>query len=193
MKINSIFTGLFAILVAAFTVLATVGYAQQRMSGQHGEIGYLPGGDGLDSLGTEAGFMRLFRMAEELDLSEEQRAAIWKLVDDARPALRDNLFTLMDSRKELRNLLVGDKAVEDRKLRAITKIQGDAIAELSYLRIKLQSDIRGILTAEQLTKVREFRDQGRRLRRDRVSDRREKLERYRASQQSGEDQEERAQ
>ena len=153
-------------LLALISVTATGVYAQQRLREEIAKPGLLPGAKAMGFPGLDDGSMRLFKMAEELELTREQRDAIFKLIDDARPVLRENLFKLLDSRKELRELMKDDKTVDEKKLRTLTRAQGDAMAELMYKRLQLQSGIRGVLTAEQKAKLKDMRGKHRQMRHD---------------------------
>jgi len=187
MQVKSRLITVATIFLAMATLAATAVYAQQRQRTEPPGPGPgpTPWGAGVDFLGADDGAMRLIRMADRLELTREQRDAIIKLTDEARPALRDNLFKLMDTRKELRELMKGDKAVDDKKLRALTRTQGEAMAEIMYKRLQLQSGIRTVLTPEQLTKVRDFRGQGRRMRPGGMPERGEMQERFRNWRQPG--------
>ena len=129
----------------------------------------------------EMGPMRLFRLAEQLDLTREQRNSIAGIIDKTQPKIRDSMFKLMDSRKAVRDLMDGKGKVDDKKLRSLTREQGDAMSEMMYLRLKMHNDIRNVLSDEQLAKLDSLRDQGRRMRGDgdRNPDRRDRRERFR--------------
>jgi len=167
------------ILAVVFTVSATTLYAQQRGPGAFDRPGFMQGRQGPAMMGGEMGPMRLFRMAEQLDLTREQRDSIAKIIDNTQPKLRDNMFKLMDSRKAMRELLGGNGKVDDKKLRSLTRDQGDSMAEMMYLRLKMQNDIRSVLSEEQLAKLDNFRDQRRMQRSDRNPDRQDRRERFR--------------
>lgn len=149
MKLKRTYTALVAVTAIIISITATSLYAQQRM---HRRI------DGPGVLGQADNPMRLFRMAEELDLSKEQRDSIVKIMDDTRPGIRDNMFRMMDARKELRDLMQGNEDPGDRKLRSLTRDQADAMAEMMYLQMKMRKDIRNVLTEEQLAKMETIRD-----------------------------------
>lgn len=100
------------------------------------------------------GNMDIMRMAERLNLTKDQRNKIGKIIDEARPKMRDNAFALMDNRKELHTLMKEDKP-DDRKLRSVTRKQGELMADMMYLRIKMREDIRSVLTDEQRNMMKE--------------------------------------
>ena len=142
-------------ILSAVLVLTAAGINAQEQMDRRNEPG-MRGGPGFMGRLDDTG--RLFRMAERLELSKEQRDQIAGLMDKSRREMRDNTFKAMDARKELRELLQGEETVSDRKLRELTRVQGESMAEMMYLRVKLQSDIRGILTEDQLARFEEMRD-----------------------------------
>lgn len=107
-------------------------------------------GFGHGSMGTGD----ILRMAERLDLTQTQRDRIGKIVDEARPKLRKNAFDMMDNRKEMHALMKEDK-MDDKKLRTLTRRQGELMADAMYLQMKMRSDIHAVLTDEQRDKLKE--------------------------------------
>ena len=167
---------LLGVLAVVITFSATSLYAQQRERVRFDRPGgFMQGGGGAGAgfMGGEMGSMRLFRMAEQLDLTKEQRNSIARIIDNTQPKMRDNMFKLMDARKAMRELMSGKKKVDDRELRSLTRDQGDTMAELMYLRLKMHNDIRNVLTDEQLAKLDSMRERGKRMRGDRGPDRRD--------------------
>jgi len=98
--------------------------------------------------------MDIMRMAERLGLSQDQRDKIGKIIDEARPKMRKNGFDMMDNHKELHALMQEDK-MDDKKLRSLTRRQGDLMADMMYQQMKMRSDIRAVLTDEQREKMKE--------------------------------------
>lgn len=155
-------------IAAVSLILVTTGAsAQQRMGGGNAEyIARAPmpprAMDG-GPMGMHGGFHRghmgdmdIMRLAERLNLTQDQRDKIGKIIDEARPKMRNNAFALMDNRKELHTLMKEDKP-DDRKLRSLTRKQGELMADMMYLRIKMREDIHSVLTKEQLDKMKERR------------------------------------
>ena len=101
--------------------------------------------------------MDIMRMAERLGLTQDQRDRIGKIIDETRPKLRKNGFDMMDNRKELHALMKEDK-LDDRKLRSLTRKQGELMADMMYMRMKMRADVRSVLTDEQLNKLKERKD-----------------------------------
>ena len=171
---------ILGILAIVLTVPAANLYAQQRGPGGFDRPGFMAGRHGPGMMVGDMGSMRLVRLAERLDLTKDQRNSIAKIIDNTQPKMRDNMFKLMDTRKAMRELLDGKTKVDDRKLRSLTRDQGDAMADLMYLRLKMHNDIRKVLSDEQLAKLENFRGQRKGMRPDRMRDRRDNMrERFR--------------
>ena len=170
---------LLGILTVVIAFPAASLYAQQRGPGGFDRPGFMAGSAGPGRMGGEMGTMRLFRMAEQLDLTKDQRNSIARIMDATQPKIRDNMFKMMDTRKAMRELFDAKGKIDDRKLHTLTKDQGDAMAEMTYLRLKMRSDIRNVLTQEQLAKLDSFRGQRRGMRGDGMRDRRDQRERFR--------------
>ena len=159
-----IFTG----FTAACVTLATAGvYAEQEMGKGNAMfftetvappvMGAGPMEMGMHGFGHgRMGDMDIMRMAERLELSQDQRDRIGKIIDETRPKLRKNGFDLLDNRKELHALMKEDK-LDDKKLRSLTGRQGDLMADMMYLQIKMRSGITAVLTDEQRAKMKQRR------------------------------------
>jgi len=151
-----IITGVTA---ASFMLLTTGVHAQHRGKGGpvffNAPVPVMGDTMGMRGFGRgHMGHMNVMRMAEELNLSDEQRDKIGKIIDDTRPKLRKNGFAMMDNRKEI-HALMQDGNVDDKKLRSLTRKQGDLTAEQMYLQLKMQSDIHNVLTDEQREKMQQ--------------------------------------
>lgn len=170
---------LLGILAVVITIPAASLFAQQRGPVGVDRPGIMAGRAGPGSMRGEMGPMRLFRMAEQLDLSRDQRNSIARIIDSTQPKIRDSMFKLMDSRKAMRDLMDGNGKIDDKKLRSLTREQGDSVAEMTYLRLKMRNDIRNVLSEEQLAKLDSFRDQRRDQRGGRRIDRRDRREQFR--------------
>ena len=166
------------VAAASFALASASVSAQQRMDRGNTNYGPRPGDApgmdggpmgmhrfGHDPMGDDMGIMR---MAERLNLTQEQRDKIGKIIDQTRPKLRENAFAMMDSRKELHNFMKDGKT-DDKKLRTLTRREGELMADMMYLRMKMHADIRSVLTDEQLSKMKERK--GRFMRRGMRGDR----------------------
>lgn len=166
MKISIRTLMLTGVTVACLTLAAAGVSAQQRMGKgnamfitdapfpPHGMMGGHMGmhGFGHGGMGTKD----ILRMAERLDLTQTQRDRIGKIIDDTRPKLRKNAFDMMDNRKAIHALMQQDK-MDDKKLRTLTRRQGELMADEMYLQMKMRSDIHAVLTNEQLEKLKGFK------------------------------------
>lgn len=156
------------ITAASLTLVAAGVSAQQRMGRGNADAPFPPPGMAGGHMGMHGfghggmGTGDIMRMAERLDLTRAQRDKIGKIIDDARPKLRKNAFDMMDNRKEIHSLMKEDKT-DDKKLRSLTRKQGELMADEMYLRMKMRSDIHAVLTDEQRAMLKEH--QGRFFRR----------------------------
>ena len=156
------FTG---ITVASLTLAAAGVSAQQRMGKGNAmftkDAPFPPAGMAGGHMGMHSGFGHgrmgtrdIMRMAERLDLTQAQRDKIGKIIDDTRPKMRKNAFDMMDNRKEIHALIKQDK-IDDKKLRTLTRRQGELMADEMYLQMKMRSDVHAVLTDEQRSKLKE--------------------------------------
>ncbi len=99
---------------------------------------------------------RMFRMAEKLELSKEQRDQIWNVMDENRREMRVHMESLYEGRKELGR--IGSTAAYDElEARKLAEAQGKTLVEVIYLKSQAKNRIKGILTAEQQAKFAEMR------------------------------------
>ena len=166
MKISIRTLMLTGITAACLTLAAAGVNAQQRMGKGNAMFttdapfpppGMAGGHMGMHGFGHGGmGTKDILRMAERLDLTQAQRDRIGKIIDDARPKLRKNAFEMMDNRKEIHALMQQDK-MDDKKLRTLTRRQGELMADEMYLQMKMRSDIHAVLTDEQREKLKGFK------------------------------------
>ena len=98
------------------------------------------------------------RLAARLNVSKEQRDAMYAVVDKARPqerALRDQLI---ETHTQLRALKQQGTPKES-EVRKLADAQGKAIADMIVLRTKVQTEIRGVLTDAQRQQLDQWREQ----------------------------------
>ncbi|MBI2993607.1 MAG: Spy/CpxP family protein refolding chaperone [Gammaproteobacteria bacterium] len=100
--------------------------------------------------------MHLVHMAEELDLSADQRKQAGAIMDGAMPKMRGLMFRMADSRKALHEFMEGDQKDEG-ALRKIADEHGKVMSEMMFLGMKTHADMRAVLTEEQLKELDEFR------------------------------------
>jgi Spy/CpxP family protein refolding chaperone len=138
--------GVVSGVVATGLVHAMPG-GERCMRGGH-EMGKGHGRHGMD---PEA---RIERMADALDLTQEQRSQMRGIVDKSRPQTREVRDRLRDSRKQLHALMQQDQAPEG-EIRRLADSQGKAMADMIVLHTRVQADIRSLLTPEQRQKMQQ--------------------------------------
>jgi Spy/CpxP family protein refolding chaperone len=92
------------------------------------------------------------RMADRLNLSSDQIAALRAIEDKYRPGLRSAVDRLRDSRRALAQVDPTDAG----KLRAIADARGKAIADMIVMRAQMRAEVHGVLTEEQRQQMREM-------------------------------------
>jgi protein CpxP len=97
----------------------------------------------------------LQRVAEKLNLSDEQRTQIKSELKDEKDTLKSLFTRLHEARKGLREALHASDATEASVRTASAKV-ADVEADLAVERLKLHGKISPILTAEQREKVNEI-------------------------------------
>jgi Spy/CpxP family protein refolding chaperone len=104
--------------------------------------------------GLPADPMRLVLLAERLELTQEQRQALGKIMDDAAPRLRELMFRLQDSRREL-DAMLDAAGTDDAALRRFADEQGRLHADLLYLQAGTRAKLRALLNDDQREKLEE--------------------------------------
>lgn len=99
----------------------------------------------------------LILLAEQLELTPEQRDKAGKIMDEMMPKMRALMFRMIDARKAGRELKAGDAS--DQELRKFADGQGEIVAGMTYLDLKARSDLRALLNEEQRRKLDAFGDQ----------------------------------
>lgn len=98
--------------------------------------------------------MHIVRLAEELDLSPDQRKQVGAIMDSTTPKLRDLMFRMADARKALHDYKDGDKK-DEAALRKITDEHGKVMSEMMFLTMKMHDDMHAVLTEDQLKKLKD--------------------------------------
>ena len=96
----------------------------------------------------------LIMLAEQLELTPEQRDKAGKVLDETTPKVRALMFRMMDARKAGNALKSG--TASDKDIRRHADEQGEIVAELTYLGLKSRADLRALLTEEQRKKLDSF-------------------------------------
>ncbi len=97
-------------------------------------------------------------MAARLDLSKEQRDAMFAIVDKARPQTRALRERLDETHKQLR-ALTQQGAPKEAEVRKLADAQGKAIADMIVLHAKVRTEIQGVLTDAQRQQLEQWRGQ----------------------------------
>ncbi len=99
---------------------------------------------------------RLNLLSEELGLTDDQRAALKDLIKDHRKEIKLLVKTLIAKKRALQELALGENPDPEAIRQASTDL-GNAIAEAAILGSSLAQKAKSILTPEQLTRLREMR------------------------------------
>lgn len=99
----------------------------------------------------------LERLADRLDMTEEQRAEIKVILDDAREQMVELREQIRENRVELREL-TGQAEFDEVAVRSLADKQGDLKAEAIVLRARQRHDMKAVLTDEQLVQLDEMRN-----------------------------------
>lgn len=139
-------------LVAAPMLAAAQGFGGPGRGG-HGWHGHRGGGPDGFGLGFLEG-----RMAERLDLSQEQRDQIEAILEQGRPAVDTLRQQLRDGRETFRaSHQPGD--FNEAEVRAHAQAQARVRTELMVETMRLKSQVFAVLTPEQQDQLAQLRDE----------------------------------
>ena len=96
-------------------------------------------------------------MAASLDLSKQQRDAMYAIADKARPQTRELRDRLAETHKQLR-ALTQQGTPKESEVRKLADAQGKAIADMIVLHTKVRTEILGVLTNAQRQQLEQWRD-----------------------------------
>jgi Spy/CpxP family protein refolding chaperone len=123
----------------------------------YGPQGYGPGGPGMmpEGSGRGPGMMRerWQRMAQALGLSEDQRAKIGRIFEDARSKNWDVIGQIQSERFKLREMLRGDKVDPNAAVEQKRKVD-DLKRQVMRARLEARNQVFAVLTPEQREKAR---------------------------------------
>jgi len=103
------------------------------------------------------GYMyRLNLLSEELGLTDDQRAALKDLIRNRRDEIKPLVKAVIAKKRALQELALGDNP-DPAAIRQASADLGNAIAEAAVLGSSLAQKAKSILTPEQLTRLREMR------------------------------------
>jgi protein CpxP len=115
-----------------------------------------PFGDGPDcERGGHRGF-NVERMADRLDLTDDQRAKVEAIVDESRQQMSDLRDKMQANREQLRQL-TQQSPFNETAVRNVADTQGDLKADMIVLRTQQHAEINAVLTDEQRAQWEEMR------------------------------------
>lgn len=141
---NSIFNAVGAIAVAGLMALANPAAA-------HGGFG---GGRGGGKLFASS--FQLAYIARHLDMTEAQKAQLKEVLDAARPEADRMAEAMIDNRQAMKAFRESENLGEA-EIRQIADQQGRLVADMMVLHARVHTQIRNILTPEQLERFEKMR------------------------------------
>jgi Spy/CpxP family protein refolding chaperone len=99
-----------------------------------------------------------------LDLSEAQRDQVFKIVHAQRPAMREQMKSLREARRELAQAATAE-SYDSARVQAAAEAQGKAVTQLALLRAQTMQQVSQVLTPEQRAKLQERIQHGEKSRR----------------------------
>lgn len=111
------------------------------------------GGSGFGPGGFEGGRGgNMMHMVEQLDLTKEQRQAIWKIMDEQRDKMRNKRDDMFDLHKALREAATTDN-YDATKVRQLADTKAKMMSDMIVERTETMNRIRKVLDAEQVKKL----------------------------------------
>ncbi len=138
---------LYAVMLAGALTLAISASAFADFGGGP-RGGFGPGGPGFG--GPE---LMLEHMADHLDLDDAQRATVQNILEAARPEFEALREQVRANREALMTLDAGDPTVND-----IAISNGELATQGTLLAHRVRSEVRSVLTDEQIEKLERSRD-----------------------------------
>ncbi|MCA9038784.1 MAG: Spy/CpxP family protein refolding chaperone [Planctomycetaceae bacterium] len=99
-------------------------------------------------------------LRSEVDLSDDQRQELKKIVKNNRPEIKSKIGALVEARMALVDQVLAEAAT-DEEIKAAADKLGDAIGNAAILARDLKGDVKEVLSEEQQTKIRSVIDQNR--------------------------------
>jgi protein CpxP len=148
-------------LAAGLLAAATAGAMGARGHGSY-EHGFGSPGPHPAVFGAPGmhGGPHLHGLTRKLNLSEEQRDQIFKLMHAQRPAVREKMKELRKGREELYQATIA-KDYDAGRVRELADAQARVIADLIVMRTETFNKVYALLTPGQQEKARELKDRGR--------------------------------
>lgn len=147
-------------LAASILVLAPAAAVAQRGPGHgHGGAGFMASGFGGGEGGHGLGFVEhmLPRLAEQLDLSDEQLTAIEGILDEARPKIDGYVEQLREGRESYRAQNEDPTVFDEGAFRSHLEAQNEIQVELAVAAAQTRAKVFSELTQEQREQLEEMR------------------------------------
>jgi Spy/CpxP family protein refolding chaperone len=133
------------ILLGSLVIIAVIGFTGGSHAGRH-----FSNPMGLGHM------YRLNLLSEELGLTDDQRAALKDLIRNHRDEIKPLAKAVIAKKRALQELVLGENP-DPAAIRQASADLGNAIAEAAVLGSSLAQKAKSILTPEQLTRLREMR------------------------------------
>ena len=145
---------LATVMLAGGSGLALADY--ERGEGHH-RMEYREGHHGDGHHGFKRGCGSFERMADALNLTDDQVKKMRAIKDKYRPQKQALADKSRENRKALRALMDQDK-VKDSEIRKLADARGKIKADMIFLKKKMKLEMQAVLTKEQRAKWKEIRD-----------------------------------
>lgn len=130
------------------------------------------------TLGGHSSDMHIQRIADRLDLNEQQREEFLTMMSAKKTANAPRKIAMQTNREALEQLISGDNP-DQAKIQSLAEAQGDLFTENILQRIAIKQKIYAILTAEQRIKMQVYRE----IRQEKHAKRKNKRAKHKSSQQ----------
>ena len=146
--------------VSAFSAYSFQGNSQENLTAQS-NLDFRQGVRGNRQFAHRHGGGRERGMAwlEQLDLSDEQKAEIKAIHEEAKADTEDLRGEMKEAKEEMKNLFANDAS--ENQLRAQHRVVQSLHQELGTKRFETMLDVRRVLTPEQRARMVELRQQRR--------------------------------
>ena len=140
--------------IAAAALIAAPG----TVIAQHGPGGGPPGGDGMFGGHGGQGLLRMLpRLAEKLDLSDDQQAQIEAILDAELPAIRNLMEQATTARQDFRDTH-GPDDFDEVEYRSFFESQAQSQVEIHLLGARTISMVWDVLTPDQQDELQDLLD-----------------------------------
>ena len=113
---------------------------------------------------------RFERMAEHLELSVDQKEAVRTIMENRKPQMKSLHKDIRALRKEIREVMQAD-VLDESKLRQLTQAVASKKADALIIRKQSRDEIKQHLSAEQQTKMAQFKKKMKRRHHERMQER----------------------